>query len=137
MSKLYNNRELEAMEPHFTRHLSAMTGEGLHNKVDIAAELAFRDAEIDWLRTKLANAKTAPVGWRYTGNETPECGIPCIGQNDAWIDPDFNEHGVRECFTYGDGTEWHTAKWADGHDCFETTDADVPTKWRYMVEVGE
>ena len=38
------------LEPHYSRHVSAMTTEGLHEKADIAAELAFRDAQIDKLR---------------------------------------------------------------------------------------
>ena len=38
------------LEPHYSRHVSAMTTESLHEKSDIAAELAFRDAQIDELR---------------------------------------------------------------------------------------
>lgn len=38
------------LEPHYSLHVSAMTTEGLHEKTDIAAELAFRDAQIDKLR---------------------------------------------------------------------------------------
>lgn len=38
------------LEPHYSQHVSAMTTEGLREKTDIAAELAFRDAQIDKLR---------------------------------------------------------------------------------------
>ena len=38
------------LEPHYSLHVSAMTTERLHEKSDIAAELAFRDARIDELR---------------------------------------------------------------------------------------
>ena len=34
---------------YYIRHVSAMTREGLHSKSDIAAELAWRDMEIDRL----------------------------------------------------------------------------------------
>ena len=35
---------------YYIRHVSAMTREGLHSKSDIAAELAWRDLEIDRLK---------------------------------------------------------------------------------------
>jgi hypothetical protein len=64
--------------------------------------------------------------------DTPKMGVPVIGYNPDWIDPDFNDRGYRECFTYGDATvpggEWHTAKWVDGADQYETTD-EAPTHW--------
>ena len=44
--KLYAKRHGWDLEPHYSRHVSAMTAEGLHSKADIAAELAFRDARI-------------------------------------------------------------------------------------------
>ena len=43
-------RELDRAGGYYTRHLNAMTAESLHSKADIAAELAWRDAEIDRLR---------------------------------------------------------------------------------------
>lgn len=46
MSTLYGERDTEALEPHYWNHVSAMTGEQLHSKSAIAAELAFRDAQI-------------------------------------------------------------------------------------------
>jgi hypothetical protein len=38
---------------YYSAHISAMTAEGLHNKSDIAAELAVRDAHIDYLIRQL------------------------------------------------------------------------------------
>lgn len=38
-----------ALEPHYSKHVGAMTREGLHAKSDIAAELAWRDTEIERL----------------------------------------------------------------------------------------
>lgn len=65
--------------------------------------------------------------------QMPEFGVPVIGYNREWINEDFNHHGLRECFIYGDGTQWHTAKWNDGPDCYETTDDDKPTHWSPML----
>jgi hypothetical protein len=48
--KLYARRDTEAIGEHYIRHVWAMTAEGLHEKSDIAAELAWRDAEIEHLR---------------------------------------------------------------------------------------
>lgn len=48
-NKLYADRDCEAMASHYTAHVSAMTGEGLHSKSDIAAELAHRDVVIEGL----------------------------------------------------------------------------------------
>ncbi len=46
----YAERNLVELGKHYTKHVQAMTREGLHAKSDIAAELAWRDAEIDRLR---------------------------------------------------------------------------------------
>jgi len=46
----YANRDPAALEPYYSWHVQAMTEEGLHAKSAIAAELAFRDAEITALR---------------------------------------------------------------------------------------
>lgn len=41
--------ELDKAGNYYCRHVSAMTGEGLHSKSDIAAELGWRDMQIDAL----------------------------------------------------------------------------------------
>jgi hypothetical protein len=44
MTKLYDPaRKPWELEPYYSRHVLAMTAEKLHEKSDIAAELAFRD----------------------------------------------------------------------------------------------
>lgn len=56
----YAERDLDAIGEHYAKHVSAMTLEGLHAKSAIAAELAWRDAEIERLRscfTKLDKPK--------------------------------------------------------------------------------
>lgn len=44
--KLYAKRDPESQGEFYQRHLSAMTAEGLHEKSDIAYELAHRDQVI-------------------------------------------------------------------------------------------
>lgn len=53
--KLYAERNIEELGEYYTKHISAMTSEGLRSKSDIAAELAFRDAEIDRLKSDFAD----------------------------------------------------------------------------------
>jgi len=53
MKKLYAQRDIELLGEHYIKHVSAMTGEGLHKKSDIAAELAWRDAEIERLKIQM------------------------------------------------------------------------------------
>lgn len=53
--KLYNApKDHWLLEPHYSRHVSAMTGEQLFDKSAIAAELAARDREIECLKSELA-----------------------------------------------------------------------------------
>ena len=52
--KLYDNErdviEMDRAGGYYCRHVSAMTGEALHSKSDIAAELGWRDMQIDQLK---------------------------------------------------------------------------------------
>jgi hypothetical protein len=54
MSKLYAERDIIEQGGYYSRHTSAMTGEGLDRKSEIAAELAHRDIEIDKLKARVA-----------------------------------------------------------------------------------
>jgi hypothetical protein len=51
--KLYPPQDPISLEPHYSRHIAAMTAEGLHSKADIAEQLAWRDQEIERLRKQL------------------------------------------------------------------------------------
>lgn len=52
--KLYDkNRDPEMWEPFYSRHVLAMTDEDLRAKCDIAAELAYRDKQINILKYQL------------------------------------------------------------------------------------
>lgn len=50
--KLYAKRDIRGLGLHYTKHVSAMTSEELFFKSDIAAELAWRDMEIERLRAE-------------------------------------------------------------------------------------
>ena len=54
LGPLYAERDHVAQGDYYTRHVSAMTGESLHAKSAIAAELAHRDMESERLRVALA-----------------------------------------------------------------------------------
>jgi len=56
-AKLYPAQDIMQLDRdgnYYMRHVSAMTGEGLHAKSDIAAQLGWRDREIDRLRAEMA-----------------------------------------------------------------------------------
>ena len=48
--KLYADRDSLALGQTYMNHVMAMTAEGLHAKSDIAAELAWRDKQIEALQ---------------------------------------------------------------------------------------
>jgi hypothetical protein len=49
------------LEPHYSRHVAAMTEEGLHDKAAIAEQLAWRDKRIAELETKLNAMMNATI----------------------------------------------------------------------------
>ena len=51
---LYPPHDPRDLEPHYSRNVEAMTAEGLHEKSDIAAQLAARDARIAAVQERLA-----------------------------------------------------------------------------------
>ena len=56
MSEYRKYAELDELE-HHGKHVSAMTGEDLHSKSDIAAELAWRDELLDTAVEALENIR--------------------------------------------------------------------------------
>lgn len=52
-TKQYAKRNPEAQGEHYIKHISAMTAEGLHQKSEVAAELAHRDILINALKEEL------------------------------------------------------------------------------------
>jgi hypothetical protein len=54
--KLYKERDIEFLDEmggYYCQHIMAMTEEELHDKMDIAAELAYRDYKIDQMQMQL------------------------------------------------------------------------------------
>ena len=75
--KQYADRNTFLLGEHFLRHMSAMTGEKLHGKFEIAAELAWRDqqiaakgAEVERLRALI----TCGCGDMFTAHDPGTCG---------------------------------------------------------------
>lgn len=60
MKTHYAERDIVKQGAYYTKHVSAMTGEALHSKSAIAAELAHRDIEIDRLWRELGECA---AGW--------------------------------------------------------------------------
>lgn len=52
-TKQYDERNALSLGNYYSRHVHAMTVESLHSKSDIAAELGYRDKQIDELNAKL------------------------------------------------------------------------------------
>ena len=54
MKRYRNHTPREVLlSPHYAKHVSAMTGEALHSKGEIAEELAWRDMQIEQLRSQV------------------------------------------------------------------------------------
>ena len=72
LGPLYAERDHVGQGDYYTRHVSAMTGEKLHAKSAIAAELAHRDIEIERLRAALLKANDQAEeferGWYLRGD---------------------------------------------------------------------
>ena len=51
-----------------------------------------------------------------------------IGYSPKWIDEDWNQRGVRECFTCDAGeNEWTSMKWCGYHDDWHCDNETAPT----------
>lgn len=79
----YAEREVDSDElmPHYLRHVSAMTTEGLHAKSAIAAELAWRDAKVAALQARIAELEARIANAPKTTAREMRMGIPV-----AWIE---------------------------------------------------
>lgn len=72
MVKRYEERdimELDEVGNHYSNHVCAMTGESLHGKSDIAAELGYRDMVIDQLQKDLHHSRMAAEAEAQYANE--------------------------------------------------------------------
>ncbi|QIB67143.1 hypothetical protein [Kineobactrum salinum] len=94
----------------------------------VSAHTTF-DMNIRYAKRLRAAADVVAAEWSYIHEKLPPEGEPVIGWHPNWICDDFNPRGIRECFRFGDGTEWHNARWNDSQDCYET-DKEAPKAWR-------
>ena len=88
---------------------------------------------IEKLQSELTACKEALAEreWVSVTPETlPDANLgPVLGFHKQWIDEDFNPKGIRECFVYGDGSEWQSAKWDGYADQWITSD-EAPSHWQ-------
>lgn len=70
---------------YYSRHVSAMTAEGLHEKSDIAAELAVRDALLDQAQDKQNKMEKEIEIIRDGLGEISECIVPVNKDKLDWL----------------------------------------------------
>lgn len=99
---------------HYAKHVSAMTGEKLHSKSAIAAELAHRDEVIDNLRAELAKAGPKWISVEYRLPET-QTEIVFYASPYAWETGVFTpaghcgqEDNVFQCHNHRGDDGYHT-----------------------------
>ena len=93
--KLYADRDTVGQGQVYVDHVLAMTRESLHNKSDIAAELAERDIEIAAL--KLRNAHL-----RVMANSSYGSSTGCRGALQALLNMDVNGHALQDRLQFSD-----------------------------------
>lgn len=71
--KLYADRDPCELEPYYSRHVEAMTAEGLRSKAAIAEELAYRDQQIERLND-----------WIVELNGFRSAAASCIKSGERW-----------------------------------------------------
>jgi hypothetical protein len=98
VKQLYGHAvNLHTLEPYYSRHVSAMTTEGLHGKGDIAAELAWRDKALADAVALLTRCKTC--GKPATrGYPTAEIGYYIFGCDEHRQGPEHDEDSDGHAF---------------------------------------
>lgn len=79
------------LEPHYSRHVAAMTSEGLHSKAEIAMQLAWRDQTIARLEASALAAAPDGCPCLLTKPCHPRC--TCVDR--------FQSRGCDRCAKYG------------------------------------
>lgn len=88
----------------------------------------------------MSNGRKTPVGatplygddcrmtkWTPATERLPEVCTPVIGYADRWVDAEYNELGMRECFHNDD--YWQSAAWNNYQDCWDV-EQGAPDYWR-------
>lgn len=97
--KIYAKRDVIGQREHYTRHICHMTYEGLHDKSDIAAELAHRDKRIEELET---DSKDGWDKYRELRQEVAKDKYPSL-TNDVILDIPYDRIDGGELDLYGKG----------------------------------
>ena len=79
----YAERDILKQGNYYMRHVAAMTAEGLHNKSDIAAELAHRDIEIARLKAAIRCERESGVCLAVHDPDRS----PCTADNCNYMQP--------------------------------------------------
>ena len=102
--KQYAIRDIMALDKvgeYYSRHVLAMTQEQLHEKCDIAAELAWRDHQIDRLEFNLGEA----LSWRENDKAKIERLRNAAKAVLQTLDALYRNHGF-----VGEVTDWETLR---------------------------
>lgn len=70
--------------------------------------------------------------WIPASERLPEAGKPVIGYADRWVDAEYNEIGMRECFWNEDG--WLSSKWNNYQD-YWGVEVGPPDYWKPFPSV--
>lgn len=99
--KLYAERdamELDQIGGHYFKHVMAMTSESLHSKSDIAAELGWRDCQIEQLEQQLAESQS-----KLEKIAAENAGLHEFIEDDCWI-CDLDDEEYRDAVDYAPQT---------------------------------
>lgn len=71
--------------------------------------------------------------WNDFARNPPEYGVEVLAHAPEWIDPDFNENGVRIGF-YTDQGKFTSARWNNDQDTYVTEDEEdfLPLLWLHI-----
>lgn len=86
-----------------------------------------------YLEAAPSRSQQSAGDWLPVSAVLPPEGEPFQAFHESWIDEDFNVYGIRECYRYGDGTQYASAEWFDYQDCW-VVNSEVPQLWRPYVK---
>jgi hypothetical protein len=130
MSKLYTERDIIEQGDYYSRHTSAMTGESLDRKSDIAAELAHRDIQIDQLQARVAELYDL-IKYAQVDSGVCMCGDDIKDHNQAsgHSSVDVWDHAVEQINKEGSSEAFILRKQAEAVQASREA-ASVPDMWR-------
>jgi hypothetical protein len=116
-----------ALQP-LAEHIKRILSENLPKS---ASASEFSKTELDAQRATTVKGQTE-LKWFPTAERLPEVCQPVIGYADRWVDSEYNEMGMRECFRNDD--YWLSAAWNNYQDCWDAA-MGAPEYWTPYPEV--